>query len=64
MHFSQIIKYPGCKENGVRKLEKWAELLFLMTEGHRGLHNGFIPYLTNIGESTLQQISVACVIFM
>ena len=22
MHFSQIIKYPECKGNGVRKLEK------------------------------------------
>ena len=63
-HFSQIIKYPECKDNGVRKLEKWAELLSLMTECHHGLHNGFIAYLLNIGESTLQRISVACVLFM
>ena len=63
-HFSQIIKYPECKDNGVRKLEKLAELLSLMTECHHGLHNGFIAYLVNIGESTLQRISVACVLFM
>ena len=64
MPYSHAIKYPVWKGNGVTILDKSTELLLVMTVCCHGLHNGVMAYILNIGESTMQRMFIAWVVFI
>ena len=64
MPFSDIITYPEFKSNAARILDKSTELLSVMTVCCRGLHNEVMTNMLNIGESTMQRIFPAWVVFV
>ena len=56
--YSDVIIYPDCKGTGERSVDKPTELFAVLAICRHSLHQGVMPFMLRLGESTMQRIFV------